>query len=375
VRIFQIGAKQNKELFFFSQQSLSISVEMPKKCLMCAREINPENEAEARKCNGCGQWAHDSCVRLLLAGKASSARGWKCNSCAGNNSPILEAPRTGDYSLVAQLRILEETISENINRHITATFDDFKNELIGMTNKITELSQKIDGLEKTKKEMFGRLDDQQQEILQLKGLVNDLQQSKLSLNLEIHGVPQKADEKLQEVIHDIAEVIGIPESTSEIKKIYRGRKIRDKPAPIVLEFSSDNAKDEWLEGRKSDAFREYKLPVLFSESVAADASNSAGAKKKGARNSTIRTHGVRIFEQLTYANRQLLYETKKAAKECSFKYAWTRGGKMFVRRDGDKKTIPIRIRSMEDILTKVRQNRVPNEPNQQEAPADMMQTE
>jgi len=340
---------------------------------MCTRELR-EDEAEARKCGGCGQWAHDGCVRLLLAGKASSARGWKCNSCAGINSPSLEAPRTGDYTHIAQLRILEEDISENVKKHITASFADFKNELIVMTNKITELSHKIDGLEKTKDEMSGRIDDQQQEIHLLKGIVNDLQQSKLLLNLEIHGVPQKAGEKLQEAVDEIAKVIGVPESTSDIKKIYRGRKIRDKPAPIVLEFGSDIARDEWLEGRKCDKFKEYKLPVLFSESVVAErASNSTGGGRKKTQPSAIKSHGVRIFEQLTYANRQLLYETKKAAKECGFQYAWTRGGKMFVRRDSDKKTIPIRIRGMDDILTKVRQNSARKELNQQEAPADKTQ--
>jgi len=243
-----------------------------------------------------------------------------------------------------------------------------------MTNKITELSQKIDGFEKYKDELSGRLDDQQQEIHLLKGVVNDLQQSKLLLNLEIHGVPQKAGEKLQEAVDEIAKVIGAPESTSDIKKMYRGRKIRDKPAPIVLEFGSDIARDEWLEGRKCDAFKDFKLPVLFSESVVAGAANSTGGgRKKNAQPSAIKTHGVRIFEQLTFANRQLLFETKKAAKECGFKFAWTRGGKMFVRKDADKKTIPIRIRDMDDIITKVRQNRVRNDVDQQATTADSRQ--
>jgi uncharacterized protein YoxC len=342
---------------------------------MCAREISGENEADARKCGGCGLWAHDACVRLLLAGKATSARGWKCNSCAGNNSPSLDASRTGDYAHIAQLRILEENISENIKQHITASLADFKAEISGLTKKLTELSQKIESLDKNQEKITGRVDDHQQEILQLKGLVNDLQQSKLALNLEIHGVPQKADEKLQEVVSDIAEVIGAPESISDIRKIYRGRKVRDKPAPIVIEFGSDNARDEWLEGRKCDEFQDYKLPVLFSESVTADASQSTSARKKNApKAGAIKSHAVRIFEQLTFANRQLLYETKKAAKECNFKYAWTRGGKMFVRRNSDKKTIPIRIRCMEDILTKVRQNRGQNEADQQGTPAETMQT-
>jgi hypothetical protein len=342
---------------------------MPKaKCLMCAREISAESEADARKCSTCGQKAHDGCVRLLQAGKASSARGWKCNTCSGKDSPGVEtAPRVADYAHIAQLRVLEEMISDSIKKHITASFSDFKTDINAITNKITELGHKIYGLEKSKEAITGRVDDHQQEIFQLKGQVNDLQQSKLSLNIEIHGVPQSAGEILKDVVSDIAGVIGAPESVSEIRKIYRGRKVREKPAPIVLEFSSDTARDEWLDGRKCAEFKEYKLPVLFSESVTAEGSQNTSGKRKNAPHGAIKSHAVRIFEQLTFANRQLLYEAKKAAKECNFQFAWTRGGKIFVRRDKDRKSVPIRIRGMNDILTKVRQNRVRmNEANPQE---------
>jgi hypothetical protein len=101
----------------------------------------------------------------------------------------------------------------------------------------------------------------------------------------------------------------------------------------------------------------------------AAALNSIGAKKKKRTKYRYQDSQRSHFRAAHLRkNRQLLYDTKNAAKEFHFKYAWTRGGKLFGRRDSDKKT----IRGMEDFLTKVRQNRARNEADQQATPAETM---
>jgi hypothetical protein len=249
-----------------------------------------------------------------------------------------------EYGQIAVLR----TVEDNINSHSSDLVRRIENKMTEMMNKIKELNQKVTRLENENDELKGKVDDQSNKIETLEGRLNDIEQGNLSLNLEIHGYPQNAGEDVKDIVQEVADVIGAPETAAHIRYMYRGRRMRNnKPPPLVVIFDNESARNLWLEGRKCPAFKQFRKPVLFSESAAATGNASGGggpAKEKH--------HQVRIFEQLTFANRQLLFETKKAAHECGYAFAWSKGGKIFARREHQG---PItRITSMNDILTKMR---------------------
>jgi FtsZ-binding cell division protein ZapB len=319
---------------------------MALKCIICQRDWE---ESEKFKCQQCKAPAHETCVSrlLLLKGKSakSASRTWKCITCNPVDSPSsLGPPFLSEYGQIAQQRALEDSI----NQHTSANMKRVENSLNELLNKVQELNQRVINLEKENDELKGTCDDHQNEIEILKGRFNEMEQLNLSLNLEIHGFPQKANEDLKSIVKEVAEVIDAPESVSHIKVMYRGRKMRNNmPPPLVLKFDDESARNLWLEGRKRQEFKQLKKPMLFSESAATPSDEASGGKS-----AKTRFHQVRIFEQLTFVNRQLLFEAKKAASECKFAFVWSKGGKVFARREQNG---PItRITSMSDIQTKIR---------------------
>jgi len=334
---------------------------MAKSCIMCQEE-EKEGE-EMQKCSGCAETAHSNCIQYYrqYSQNRQSSRTWKCTKCArGTNSPVA-APEGGfsfnEYAPLLQAKFLEGNITKSVTGHFDIAVGEIKGLISDLANKVAEQNKRILVLEKEKDELLKKADEQKTNYDALQSRVDDLEQQNLALNLEIHGVPEIPGENLNNVAQDIADTMGVSESTREICEMYRGRKMKNKPRAIVIKFSNAEDRESWLSGRKTEEFRNYSLPAAFSQVAAIPPQAGAafkGRKKKSGSDYAGTTHNVKIFEQLTFHKRTLLYETTEAAKG-KFKFVWARGGKIFARKDENTKTL-IRINNRDDIVTKIQTN-------------------
>lgn len=146
------------------------------------------------------------------------------------------------------------------------------------------------------------------EIDKLKHDLNELELRCRSQNLEIHGVPETANEDLMTKLNEVAQMLDVPQlSANELVSLHRLPSRADKVPGIIARFVSRSTRDLWLETR---------------------------LKLKGKDG---KTH---LTENLTKHDKNLLWATKQWAKNNGFKFAWHRNGKTFVRKEGTS-AIPI----------------------------------
>ena len=149
--------------------------------------------------------------------------------------------------------------------------------------------------------------------------INNLEQQMIVKNIEIKNV-QNNDINPYEVVKKIANSLNVDINESDVNKAYRLRNQKDK---IIVEFSSFSKKKEIM--KKINRHR-----------VDAQIINSAENN-----NSHNQSKYIYINDQLTYNNRQILWITKTKAKECNWKFVWTRDGKIFARKSENSSSIII----------------------------------
>lgn len=134
--------------------------------------------------------------------------------------------------------------------------------------------------------------------------MNEMEQYSRRKNFEIHGFPSKPKENLQSFLSDLAQQLDVPNfAATQVSAIHR-LPSRDNTTPAILvQMCSVEAKEQWLRSRKN-------LPRLVQNDF------------------------PRLYfnDNLTRVNRELFWLARTKAKEMSFKYVWTRNGKVFARK-------------------------------------------
>jgi hypothetical protein len=313
-----------------------------KLCNVCGKD----DADPTHKCPTCNNYAHESCISVWGNITKKSARLWRCEFCvpSGPASPVFESAQQSD--LATQLQSMQSKIIDTVNAHTSGQIAKIEATLAETKKQVAEQGAQIKKLEADKAKMREQMEKQQEQINALQKQSNELAQAQLLNNVEIHGIPFMQGEDVLAVVTEVAGVVNAPETIDNVAAAYRGRKMRNKPPPIIVKFYDVSDKEKWMEGRKSTAFKNYKKPMTFVESAAAKA-------KKGDKGGEVKMHQVRILEQLTPFNRQLLFEAKKAAAECNVAYVWPRGGKILARRTPNSETV-FRITCFDDITTKIR---------------------
>lgn len=105
----------------------------------------------------------------------------------------------------------------------------------------------------------------------------------------------------------------------------------NKPSVVIVKFADHEKKVRWLKAKKTNEFKNLLMPTPYNAVVNAGATQIPKDKLE-----------LRIFEQITFRTRQLMYETRLEAYKNNFKFVWTKNSKIFVRKDKDAKVV-IRI--------------------------------
>ena len=150
---------------------------------------------------------------------------------------------------------------------------------------------------------------------------DDIEQYSRKFNLEIHGIPERKEEDITQIILDLADTIDADVREEDIDICHRLYKAEGKARPIIVKFTNYDSKYEMyskrLRLRKVDNREKFGVERVF------------------------------INENLT-SRRALLYsKVRKKVKDNSAWNTWTMDGKIFLRKSPTGR--PIRIKAEDDI--------------------------
>ena len=142
------------------------------------------------------------------------------------------------------------------------------------------------------------LKDQEDSITQLEDRAYDLELNldsleqytkKYKLNVEIHGIPEKRDENLKDVIRSIASKLDVDIRSQDIDIVHRLNRKPPAIKPIIVRFSSHSKKQEFYQAR----FKLYE--AVFSSILCGECS----------------TRSIFINETLTARRKELLAKLRR----------------------------------------------------------------
>ncbi|XP_046663120.1 uncharacterized protein LOC124356018 [Homalodisca vitripennis] len=192
----------------------------------------------------------------------------------------------------------------------------FMSDKIDSSNKLMhDIKQEMSTLRKENEELRLKNHNLTSDVRNLRERVRALEQYTRKNNLEISGVPETPNEDTICLLKDIAKIIGVEVDVTHLNAAHRIPSFNKRqPPPIIVQFQQRIIKDMWLK-----KFKETR-------NLSAKQVNPAYPDQR-----------VYISDHLSPENKQFLTKLKAKCSEVGYKFAWTRDGKFFVRKDeGDK---------------------------------------
>lgn len=199
--------------------------------------------------------------------------------------------------------------------------------------RIEQLENKVDILERKLNETHRcNVSDMEETISQLRMEILDKDQDMLSNDVDIAGFPEVKNENTTHVVLTIAKKLGI--------------QLEDRDLVSAERVGPPRA---FMEGEKAP--RPRILAVRLARRHSRDALLQAARVRRRLSTDDMGLPGATSFffvnERLTRYNRQLFQRAREAASRTNWKYVWTRGGRVFARREHGKERH--RIHSERDI--------------------------
>ena len=135
--------------------------------------------------------------------------------------------------------------------------------------------------------------------------------------LEFQGIPQQSEENTNELVKRVIDLVGVEISANDISTSHRlpSRSSRNPP-PIIVKLTRRCTRDKIYQSKSN--LRSYN-----SSSI-------------GFTNSQNKLY---INESLTPRAKELYYHVREFRKLHRFKYAWTKYGKSFLKKDDDSRAV------------------------------------
>lgn len=192
-----------------------------------------------------------------------------------------------------------------------------------LSGEYNVLKDRLDKMERDKKNNL-------EYIATLENKIESQDRMLMVSSLEIKNIPPVNGESktdLIKVMQSIAETLDVPVQTSDIRNIQRINTKKPENKPIIVDFTSVLTKEKLIEHCKKFN-RTNKLTTSHL--------HIKGPSKP-----------IFISENLTYKTRRLYFLARDFAKTNDYKYCWTAGGKVYIRKKEGEPTL--RLNGEEDI--------------------------
>lgn len=299
---------------------------MPANCGVCGRECDDKN---AVKCAGsCSGVFHLECASSNSQGMfktRGSKKDFYCENCkpekdktssvGSGKSASLTTTITKEFLINTLEAFKAEMLAELKN--YSKELGEFRNSMQFLSDNMDKTNNLIESLNKDYKEIQRENKALREENAELRGRVSGLEvrmrnmeQYTRQSNIEINGVPETANENLEQLLDDVAKAVDVTMDRAKVVAAHRVPSYnRKRTPPIIVKFISRQERDSWISGFKN------------VRPLTADKINANLGKGK-----------VFINEHLSPDTKQLLSKTKEAARNKNYTYVWSKEGKIFVRR-------------------------------------------
>lgn len=163
--------------------------------------------------------------------------------------------------------------------------------------------------------------DLRAEMKKLKEEIEDVKEYQRRNNLEIHGVPVKPNEDLYEIVIGIGALLDTGIQHRDIDVVHRlPTRKEGEDKPILVRFTN-----RWMKEKILNAKRKARNLTLFNIGMAPQNKDK----------------NIFINEHLTLNAQALFKRARHLKTKGHFKYAWSRGGKIFLKKTETSKAILI----------------------------------
>lgn len=244
------------------------------------------------------------------------------------------------HKLRLDLNNLSSSITTQITEELSSRLDvieaklqvveNLKQEHKDTVKKLFKHEDRLSSLEKSIKNQNELIKELQLKSNLLEREYNRSQQQNRFLNIEIVGIPEKTGEDLPQLLLKIATSVNANLSRDDIEFITRVQPLHTqsgKPKRIIAKLKTRNAKDDIIVNfRKSN-----KTKGITSTDLGFEGNSSK----------------VFINEHLTIANKILLNNCRKRAKDQEIKFVWVKNCSVYMRCN--EKSPSAAITSEEDL--------------------------
>ncbi|XP_063387069.1 uncharacterized protein LOC134673063 [Cydia fagiglandana] len=259
----------------------------------------------------------------------------------------MDSTRVTDMQLlVTELRLFREemrAMSQEIHalrtslESLTARIDSCDRRIDSCEGRVDALSARVESLE-TRPQFNDAAPDTAlvETVSQLRLELNDRDQELLLNDLEITSVPESSGESAVHLVTTLSKKLGVELTEHDIVDAARvGR------APQLQE------------GIQGPVGRPRPLVVRLARRAVRDRLLQAARVRRGATTEGTgipgRTCSFYVNERLTPHNRRLFYKARELKQQRSWRYVWTRDGKIFARQQAGTSSPRHRIRTELDL--------------------------
>lgn len=327
--------------------------------MKCDKKVIRGDGMSGLCCGTCSGLFHAECegmcqkdLESFLSLSPAQQKAWNCKECNGRRKSVLRATQADPslHPLFGRFDALEERF-ERVEGHVSS-LERIESLISKMFDQFSDLKNDVHGLRQEVKHMRDDVYDLQDENVEMKRRIAKVEENS-SMEpacdfraLELHGTPPLVEKDLyaaaQRVLRE-ALSIAVEERDLDDCFFVGGR-------PIV---------EDGGEGRKSDGGgsrqRTGILVVRFTTRRMRDEIFRIWRGRRDKVNGIMIDGKVmdrfRIAERLNRSTRELLRETRSVAKQRGWRYVWTSGGRILVRRENTEKVFIIRSFADLKIIT------------------------
>lgn len=281
---------------------------------------------------------------------------WQCTTCCGMKTPCPDKQTLTSFEeregsgifldLLNEMKLIRQEIKKT-NETYAQSLEEFRQEVFKkneeFTNALNNYSDWVESNGKQIKELTDNIakimkdyEEIRQENINLKktndGLIrqiNSLEQSARDKTVEIHGIPFRRDEKVIDVIMQVAQAVSFDLKEEMVDTCYRLRAVGgtppDRPAGIIVRFVRRIDKETLIDLRR-------KKRNLNTRDLGFMEGNAAV---------------VYVNDSLTPERRKLFNAARDVKREKEYTFLWVKNGKIFMRKNqGDRFVV---IESHDDL--------------------------
>ena len=271
-------------------------------CGKCEQRSGRYDDALQCSSSDCNRIFHIKCIgiaveKFMQMKSSNEVNRWKCEDCKTATVIHNDSEKRLQSFIAAGFKDIKEEISDikKSQIFIASQYD----EMIKKIEEISSLKEKVEELEKTIEKKDKKIESMERRLTQL-------EQYSRNKNIEIRGLKKSPEEKIEDLVVKISEILKVKLNTEEIEACHRIPNQTGKEQAIIVQLKSRKKRDELLSKRKVTVTNQQLI--------------GQGNGK------------VYIGENLSPYFKDLLWKTKQTLGE-QYKFIWFWKDRILIKKD------------------------------------------